>query len=441
MTHLSDAPAETPKPHAIWGGSGCAGLIACPGRYGLTRDVATSGSLAGMGTSSVYADEGTVAHYIAEQVLEGNQTAVTLTDAIAWGRTTQMASGRSIPWTEEMRDGAILFDSEVAVPAMMRARPGPGDMFTEVQVSLDGLFPKGAPFPMTGWADLVVLGPDYMMVADYKFGVGNLVEIVDNAALRFYALGAFLSLPMASSPPVSSPLTPSSTIEMVICQPRAFHPSGMIRREVITLADLLFWGEDVLKPAVKRALEPNAPFVTGDHCRFCPVLTVCPKAKAEIDDAARAAFSKDDGPVEGDDPVVKDLGNDTLAAMLDMLPLYKSWADAVEREAETRMFAGQTIPGWKVVGKKSPRRWRDEAQVRQILLGAGVPLNLWIDDKLRSPTQIKKALGKDPILDAIDPFVDASSSGPTIAPEADPRPPWEKPDLTKIFSTPGTGTP
>jgi hypothetical protein len=109
-----------------------------------------------------------------------------------------------------------------------------------------------------------------------------------------------------------------------------------------------------------------------------------------------------------------------LADAMNLVEQMKEQIKAVEAEVFNNLEGGLPVPGWKLVEKRSTRKWADEAAVLHALrYSKKVTKEQYIVEKIKSPAQVEKAVGKD--FD-IAPFVTNESSGHTIAPETDKRP-------------------
>lgn len=389
-----------PGAHATFGGSGAARLLACPGGYGLAVRAAADGSL--RNTTSVYAAEGTVAHMLLEKVL-GHLYSIRELRRMVRDGSEFPQDGHLIPVTDEMVDAVELF-VEAVRPFM-----GAGwEYLVEQSVNLSKLWGHTSPVPLFGTVDFLAwsITTGRLVAADFKYGKGVGVEVRDNAQLLFYATGAALWL---------HSLGPSADVEIVVVQPRAPHPEGPVRRTRLLMLDLMMWAEDVLKPGVEAVLRDDAPLVTGDHCRWCPVLAVCPAMKAQAQALARRTFG-----VVPPDP--QTLTPSELGSILDQAGPVEAWLAAVRGHAEARMMLGERVPGWKIVSKRSPRRWGNSSAVRHVLGNRGMADDEYLDIKLRSPAQLEKRLTPNDWR-SIETFVDASSTGSAIARATDPRPP------------------
>lgn len=102
-----------------------------------------------------------------------------------------------------------------------------------------------------------------LLVIDYKYGAGVVVDVVENLQGIAYALG-YLKVYDYNF----------AFVEVMIIQPRAFHKDGPVRSWVFPIEEAPKY-EARIQKAVNRALRPNAPRVAGSHCRFCAAKDIC----------------------------------------------------------------------------------------------------------------------------------------------------------------------
>lgn len=102
--------------------------------------------------------------------------------------------------------------------------------------------------------------PDYCdgaLVADYKFG-RIVVDVVDNAQLLAYA---------ELADPEPRPL------ELLIVQPRAYHPEGPVRRHKLTTEEVAVHFAAARAARQRARDDPQA--TPGTHCLYCPGRAAC----------------------------------------------------------------------------------------------------------------------------------------------------------------------
>jgi hypothetical protein len=354
--------------------------MACPGSVRMSRGIPRR--------SSVHADEGTLAHELAERCLrDGSDPAQFLGSRIDGFDVDQDFVDALEVYVEYVR--GLVDESWQAE--------------FEVQISLEAINP---PAPMRGTCDAMVRVGRTLHVVDLKFGAGVPVEAEGNKQLRYYALGAYL---------VSADgLFPIDQIAITIVQPRARHADGPIRTQVLTPLELIDSGLDLLE-AAEAALQPDAPLVPGSQCRWCPAHATCPAAR----DSALAVAQQEFLEPPAAPPAPASFSDEQIGALLYRFDEVEAWMKAVRDHAFARLTAGVTVPGWKLVEKRATRKWVDEDAVRSWAKAKKLKASAITTTELLSPAAMEKALGKK--------FIPADlivkqSSGLILAEEYDPRP-------------------
>ena len=333
--------------------------------------------------SSVYAAEGTAAHALGEMAL---------------------ASGRYPgTWIDETVEGFVVdYDMAAAVRVyydfVTELRGLDNDCYLERRVSLERLHP---PVPMFGTSDCIIYSRllKKLWVIDYKHGAGVAVEAKGNVQGRYYALGALLS--MEDDKPVGE-------VEIVIVQPRAMHPDGPIRSDVVSAAELIEFAEDLLQ-AARATLDPDAPIVPGDHCKFCTAAGVCPGLRQQALTVAQAEF----GP-----PDPRTLTPEMVADLLQKADIVEEWVKSLRAHAYSTLEKGGQVPGFKLVAKRATRKWADDKEAEKVF--DNLLEDAAYDFKLKSPAQMEKLLSKEhqPLLKGLTVSV---SSGFNLVPVSDKR--------------------
>lgn len=331
-------------------------------------------------TTSVYAEEGTQAHELAEYCLSTG-----IKDAFS-------ADAREhVHWSHETAEAVQVYLDTVWEAASAKG----ATLEVETRFHLTAIDPDAF-----GTNDAMVYDPakGKLTIIDYKHGAGVAVDVEGNKQLLYYALGAATrkhNLPLRE-------------IEMVIVQPRASHGDGPVRRWTVDPADLLEWSGD-LKAAIAATRDPDAPLVAGTHCRWCPAKGFCPAFRDQAIEAARLDFAEPGhmSPAE-------------LADMLEQADVIEAWLKAVREYAYGRAMAGEPPSGFKLVAKRATRKWANEGEVIKWLKRRGLRDDDIFEMKVRSPAQVEKQIDKDERPD-LEQFVIKESSGLTLVPERDRR--------------------
>lgn len=349
--------------------------------------------------SSVFADEGTAAHALAEHCGVHGYNAdrfveqwIDLDGKLYDDRPDDVDGVYEV--TEEMVWSVQLYLDTV------RHSVKPGDDFGfEAKVHLND--------EIHGTTDGWAYDPktQHLAVFDLKYGRGVLVEVADNPQAIIYAIGKARALQNRGI----------RTVEIVIVQPRAKHADGPVRRATYDAGQLLDWWADI-EAAAAACDEPDAPRKAGDWCKFCPVEGVCPARKSYALDAARLEF------MEGEltDPTTYDPTE--LAETLSKLDRLEGWAKAVRDFALAEAKDRRVPPGWKLVPTRATRKWKNPDEAVEFLTDIyGMDKADVYLSKLKSPAQVEKVIGKKNVKD-IAGLYEHKSSGVVLAPLDDPRP-------------------
>lgn len=370
--------------------------MACPGSIRLSEQVPVP-------ATTPAAEEGTRAHAVAELALaSGNDPEAYVGDEI---------EGAIV--TEDMTDALRVYVNHCRE---IMARPGVR-YWIERKFSLASLKP---PEPMFGTSDFCAFEPAIatLHVSDLKFGAGVLVEVIDSKQLRYYALGALLSL----QEELGSDLFVEN-IRMTIVQPRMGHSDGVVRSEEISIIDLLAFATELLD-AARKTQDPAAPLVAGSHCRFCPASGVCPEQRDFAQSLAQIEF----GVVEAEPDVLPAPSIMPIEMVVEMLPKMEQledWIKACRAHVRARLEAGLEVPGYKLVATRATRKWNDTAAVEAIIAANPNlldPSEAFEPREVRSPAQIEKILKKKLFGEKLGHLVEKKSSGHKMVPASDPSP-------------------
>lgn len=350
----------------IVGGSTAKRVIKCPGSVPLVAKMPPK-------PSSVYADRGTLLHNAISDVL-GN-------DAVPHSLVGTEYNGEVL--TEDLLDEKLL----PALAALEKIDPD-----NQIQYAVETVVGFGKYLPgVFGSADFLGRMGNRAIVLDWKFGDGVAVEADENEQLMFYAAAAM------RTPEAQWVFEGATEIECVIVQPPA------IKRWVTTPARIKQF-ERQLKRAVKTAQMPDAALTVGEHCRWCAAKPICPKMTGAVDRALKTQLANLDAAMIG-----------AYMANADVL---EDWIKDLRALGMTMMENGAKVPGYKLVAKRSVRKWTNETAAAERLESIGV--YPW-KEEIISPAQAEKIL--KPLKKALpDDLVSSVSSGTTFAPESDPRP-------------------
>lgn len=367
--------------------------MACPGSIRLSEEAPTTeGS-----SNNKYAQEGTAAHALAEICL-------------SFDRPCSAFIGDTLEGVEVTDDMAAYVQIFVDHCKSLVGPDFESEYWIEKSFSLEALNPPG---PMFGTSDFVAYQRALrtLHVVDLKYGQGVVVEVKGNKQLRYYGLGAILSLDQSY---------PIEKVVLTIVQPRVSHPDGVVRSDELEYMDILEFSGELLE-AARKTQEPDAPLNPGSHCRFCPASGICPAQRSRALAVAQTEFEIIEAEPEFVPPAPATIPDEQFFSMLGKLDMLDEWIGAMRARAYARMLQGEEIPGFKLVAKRAVRKWSDAAAVQKVLRREVIE-NIYKPVELRSPAQIQKEIGKKKFDALVGEFVEKKSSGHTIVPSFDPRP-------------------
>lgn len=401
-------PAES---HAILGASSASRWINCPGSVAAIAALPYRKEE----KTSLYADEGTAAHNLAEHCLTNAAP-----PKMFLGKTTP-GKIKEWPVTDEMVEAVQCYLDEVDYHVK---RLGTKGVIVEVERSVKPLPDRD---DLWGTADVIIYEPfGELVVIDFKYGRGIVVEVDWNDQMMFYGLGALQEIGAQDV----------STVTIVVVQPRAPHPDGPVRRWDTGGTDVLLEFGENLRAAADLTATDDAPLHAGEHCHknFCPAAVPCPELNKHRLQTAATDF--DSLPAEIEQPAAHvrlpdPTDPEELSKAMKIVPLLEFWAKEVLGYVRDELERGTEIPGWKLVRGRANRAWKDPKDVERRLKGkTGVHVDQIYKKTLQTPAQIEKAVGK--------PWVANHAFKPegklSVAPASDSRP-AEKPTMVGDFES------
>ncbi len=364
------------RAHARLAPSAASRWMACPGSARLCQFVVDSGS--------DDADRGTACHAVLERALrEGG-------DALSYAGRAIVVGEKRIEVTKEM--AGWVAEVVAWVVWYLDAHPG-ASLRTEERIAVGRAF--GVPDDVWGTADVVVVGPEEILVHDAKFGYVE-VGIDDNPQLLLYTIGLAADYGWVFE-----------RYRTVIHQPQC----GAPKERAVSRGELLDYQRRYL-PKIRATFDPEAPLVPSDEaCRWCPAAGVCPALQERAIVLAQREFAS-----------LETISVDDLSALLTHATRIRAGLDAAERHALKLIQLGGRVPGFKIVGSKKHRVWRDEAAAEATLRKLGYDEDDFRPRRTITPPQAEKLVGKRTAAQ-LAPLIEWPTGEPTLVPEADSRPP------------------
>ncbi len=131
------------------------------------------------------------------------------------------------------------------------------------------------------------------------------------------------------------------------------------------------------------------------------------------------AFLEEPEPSDLPDP--ETLDDETLNRVLLAAPMIEDWFKACRDYTSKRFAQGVPVPGWKLVAKKSPRRWVDPDAAADYLRELGIEEDDLFTKKVLSPRQAEIALRREGVELPAN-LITNESRGENLVVESDPRP-------------------
>jgi len=345
-------------------------------------------------TSSVYAEEGTVAHELGELYIKHDVLGIVDDQAFS-DKFDEIMNNKL--FSEEMLDVVPTY-VDYCAEQFRAAKTIDSQAIMEVEQRLD--LTEFVPESF-GTADCVVLGGNLIEVIDYKHGKGVPVYAEWNKQLMLYGLGALRKYDV---------LFDIEEVRVTIVQPRINNISSW----QISVNDLLEWAEKELKPTAKLAFSGEGELKAGDWCKFCAVKNRC-----------RALYKKNVEIAKYDFQEPALLSDDEIADVLEKTPMLVEWANSVHEYAQDQAINNNKVwPGFKLVEGASRRKWTNEDKVVEAIFSK-IPEaseDQVYNMKLKTITEIEKAFGKKVVAERLSDVIIKPQGKPTLVPISDKRP-------------------
>ncbi len=375
------------RSHAILSASGAGRWLNCTPSARLEEEYGEKGT-------SVYAQEGTLAHELSELYL-ARDVLHTVNDADFDAKLEQIMANEL--FNEEMLDMVPIYTDYCSDQFTATLQVNQlAVMEIEQKLDLTAYIPESF-----GMADCVIINDDLMEVVDLKYGKGVPVYAEWNKQLMLYGLGALQKY---------DTMYDISEVRLTIVQPRLNNISSW----QISAAELRSWAETELKPLAEQAFAGEGQLNAGDWCRFCSVRNQCRKLYEQQMEIAKLDFA--------DPPLLTD---DEIADIIKRAPKFVEWVNSVTEWAQQKAINENKVwPGLKLVEGASRRRWVDEEFATQTIFARCPELSEdeIFTTKLKPITSIEKLVGKKRFGDILSDTVVKPQGKPTLVPVEDKRP-------------------
>ena len=260
-----------------------------------------------------------------------------------------------------------------------------------------------------GTGDCVIIGDDRLHIIDFKYGMGVLVDAVENPQMMLYALGAL---------GIYDQLYDIKEVSMSIFQPRRENVSTW----TVTTEDLKDWAENTLKLRAQMAFNGEGEYHPGEWCTFCRASVRC---RARAEEKLKLAQSDFKLP-----PLLTDT---EIEAILVQLPDLTKWANEILAYAtDSAVNHGKEWAGFKVVEGRSTRKFTNEEAVAEAAKASGYS-DIY-KKSLITLTEMQKLMGKAKFEEILGSYITKAPGKPTLVPVTDKRPAMDITNVSNEFN-------
>ena len=375
------------RKHALLSASKAERWLNCPPSARLEEKFNESNPV----KSSVYADEGTLAHEFANIILEyklGRMNDKEFTTENNKLKKNPLYSDEMVPQVMKFVEYVL----EQFEEANARTQGG-AVCLVEQMLDFSEYVEEGF-----GTGDAVIIGNGVMEVVDLKYGKGVQVDAVENPQLSLYGLGALNEYEM---------MYDIDKVKLTIFQPRIDNFSTW----ETTPEKLEDWGLHTVMPIARKAYVGEGLHKAGEHCRWCSVKAMCYTLAQRNIKLARNDFK------EPELLTIKELTD-----IYKQIPMLTDWANAVADYLRDQAVKGTDVPGYKVVAGKSNRKITDEKGMRLKLLELGYTEKQFEKVSMFGIPDLEKLVGKATLEKDLKEYWTKPEGAPTLVPSDDPRP-------------------
>lgn len=317
-----------------------------------------------------------------EAAIDGTKTHALLEQCITYGhKNADVFEGKRICWNSS-GEGFIVESGRVervniALNYIQQVKESHNYMcmvISECKVSAEEYTGRT---DMHGTADIIIVSKDSIEVIDYKDGFTEVKP--DCEQLRLYLLGALAKFKDRIF----------SKVTLTVIQPRsAVQALSQIRSVEVNSAgiahDMVFF-----KEAAEATDREDAPFVAGEHCKYCKHAGNCAELNNHGLQKLTTSIESLDLELAQANPL--ELSDERLVEIIEAAPLIRVLLENSEKEAYRRMMEGRPITGLKLVKGKGSRKWNlTEEDLVPKLVKAGIPKKDLYLSNMVSPAQLEK---------------------------------------------------
>lgn len=340
--------------------------------------------------SSVFSEEGTLAHEISEVKIR--QFIGEISDNVAAKELKKLRKDK-LYYDGMDNDVDIYVDYVKETYLAIKSQYPEAILLVERRLDFSHLVEKGF-----GTGDILIVTSETIHVIDLKFGKGVEVKAENNSQLMIYGSGALYEFEL---------MYDIQDITLVIVQPRKEN----ISEWTISADKLREWGETVVKPKAEIAYLGDGEQVTGSWCRFCKAKPIC-RAHANMNlELAKMDFK---------DPQL--LSDKEVLQVKAQAEVFIEWISSVTDYMKETALQGRKWEGYKLVEGRADRRWVDESLAIKVLKTAGFKPAEYVNTKIKGIGAIETLVGKEKFPELLGECYVKPTGAPTLVDESDKKP-------------------
>ena len=341
----------------------------------------------GSESTSVYAEEGTLAHELAEiDLLEFIGVEVDF--------DKKMEALNHHLYSDEMEEEVEKYTNYVKQQFTEARRKNEDAILSiEQRIDLSSFIEDGS-----GSNDSIIICDGVLEVMDLKYGKGVRVKSEENTQLMLYGLGALIDVEM---------MFDIKEVKLTIIQPRL----NSIDSWIIKADELRNWGENFVKQKAELAFKGEGDLNPGSWCKWCKIKNRC----SALSEMNLKIFKE-----ELSDPRL--LSDEQILEIYEKLPMFNEWSSDLSSYISSEAIKGKKWPGYKLVEGRSNRKWSDPDLVIQRLEKLKFEKEKFTKTSLETLAKIEKLVGKTVFTVELGDLLIKPKGSPTLVSESDPRP-------------------
>lgn len=364
--------------HAIFSPSASKRWLNCTASINFIESLKKDGKIPTEDTASIYAQEGTQAHEIAEATL----------------RQLILNEPKEVQGDEDMEQYALEYADYISIILNEKYKDDTPRIATEQRVTL-----PTHPDECFGTVDCYIRGLHRFDIFDYKYGKGVTVKAKDNTQLLIYALCLFNALNANEQKRIKE-------VGVHIVQPRI----NNIDEHYISVEELKAFGVELEQTINNIKASAFLKFNVGAFCKFCPALCQC---REYANNSIKGVDELKD---------INTLSNEEYLNYIDRAEELHAYITKLKNHVTETIKAGGAVKGFKLVAGARRRTITDQSKAIELLEGAGFTKEQTTKTELKGLTELEKLCGKKVFSETCASVIDFKEGQPVLAKEDDKRP-------------------